>query len=230
MDPVKEFDLAKSTIREVNQFLHNQLQGNGVGRIEILNPDGGHAIAVGLDAPVEVHIRGHAGYYAAGMNRQAKVTVYGNVGCGVAENIMSGTVWVKGSASTCAGASARGGLLVIEGSAASRCGISLKGGDIVVGGDVGHVSGFMAQAGRMLICGDAGQGLGDSLFEAVIYVRGTIGGLGADAQEEPMTEDDFAQVESLLQQAGLEHDPQQFKRVGSARTLYHWNTDVEQEY
>jgi glutamate synthase domain-containing protein 3 len=88
----------------------------------------------------------------------------------------------------------------------------------------------MAQAGRMLICGDAAPGLGDSLFEAVIYVRGTLGVLVADAQQEPMTEDDVAQVESLLQQADLEYDPQQFKRVASARTLYHWNADVEQEY
>ena len=32
----------------------------------------------------------------------------------------------------------------------------------------------MAQAGRLVVCGDAGDGLGDSLYEAVIYVRGKI--------------------------------------------------------
>ena len=106
----------------------------------------------------------------------------------------------------------------------------MKGVDIVVGGSVGHVSGFMAQAGRMVVCGDADPGLGDSLYEAVIYVAGEIRGLGADAQEEPMSEDDFAAVAELLEQAQLQRDPQQFKRVASARTLYHWNADAGQEY
>ena len=45
----------------------------------------------------------------------------------------------------------------------------------MVGGEVGSFSAFMAQAGRIVICGDAGDGLGDSLYEAVIYVRGDKG-------------------------------------------------------
>ena len=97
----------------------------------------------------------------------------GSAGTGVAENMMSGKVHVKGFASNGAGASAHGGLLVIDGDAGLRCGISLKGGDIVVGGSVGSFSAFMAQAGRMVICGDAGDALGDSLYEAVLYVRGS---------------------------------------------------------
>jgi hypothetical protein len=36
--------------------------------------------------------------------------------------------------------------------------------------------------------------LGDSLYEAVIYVRGKIHGLGADARQEPMTADDYRVV------------------------------------
>ena len=223
-------DLAQQSLREVNDFLHHALTAHQSRKVEILNPAGGHSIAAGLDADVEVDVRGHVGYYVAGMNRRARVTIHGNVGCGVAENMMSGTVHVKGNASTCAGASGHGGLLIIEGNSSSRCGISLKGMDIVVGGSVGHVSGFMAQAGRMVICGDAAAGLGDSLYEAVIYVRGKINGLGADAQAEPMTDDDLGQVESLLKDAGLPHDPRHFKRVASARNLYHWNADAHQEY
>jgi hypothetical protein len=64
----------------------------------------------------------------------------------------------------------------------------------------------------------------------VIYVRGKIHSLGADAQEEPMSETDLTAVGQLLRQAGIEHDPRGFKRVGSARKLYHWNSDVHQEY
>lgn len=227
--PGIELDLAHLTLREVNDYLHHKLPGEG-GAVEILNPAGMHSIAVGLDAPVSVDIRGHTGYYVAGMNKRATVTVHGNAGTGAAENIMSGTVRIKGNASSCAAASGRGGLVVIEDDASSRCGISLKGCDIVVGGNVGHVSGFMAQAGRLVVCGDAGAGLGDSLYEAVIYVRGTIHGLGADAREEPMTEADRASVAELLQKAGFEHEPAEFKRVASARTLYHWNAEHRAAY
>jgi hypothetical protein len=76
----------------------------------------------------------------------------------------------------------------------------------------------MAQAGRMLVCGNAGEGLGDSLYEAVIYVRGEIRSLGADARVEPMTPADVAVVASLLETAGVQAPPAEFKRVASARS------------
>ena len=88
----------------------------------------------------------------------------------------------------------------------------------------------MAQAGRIVICGDAGDALGDSLYEAVIYVRGNVRSLGADARFEPMTEADYAAVRELLTSAGLDHDPKTFQRVASAKSLYHWNADANQEY
>lgn len=224
------FDLAKTTVRELNQYLHQDLPGSGVRRVEIQNPDGAHSIAVGLDAPVEVDVMGHAGYYAAGMNKQANVTIHGNVATGVAENMMSGTVRVTGFASASAGASGRGGTLIIDGDASLRCGISMKGIDIVVGGNVGSYSAFMAQAGHLVVCGDAGDALGDSLYEAVIYVRGKIKSLGADAQVEPMTDIDHAKVAELLKRAGFKYNPHEFRRVASARQLYNWNADANQEY
>jgi glutamate synthase domain-containing protein 3 len=230
MDIVKEFDLAQTTVREVNDFLHHHLPGSGIERVEILNPDGMHSIAVGLNARIDVHIRGHAGYFIAGMNQQANVTIHGNVGWSVAENMMSGKVHVHGHASESAGASAHGGILIIDGDASSRCGISLKGGDIVVGGSVGHFSAFMAQAGHLVVCGDAGPNLGDSLYEARIYVRGRIHSLGSDAKIEPMTAEDDEIVQRLLAEAGLKHDLKSFQCVASARTLYHWNADAQQDY
>jgi methylamine---glutamate N-methyltransferase subunit B len=222
------FDLERQTVRDLNQFLHGDL--HGVAAVAVENPDGAHSIAVGLDAPIRVDIDGHAGYYAAGMNKEATVVVHGNAGPGLAENMMSGRVEVSGFASGGAGASAHGGLLVIRGDAGLRCGISLKGADIVVGGDVGSFSAFMAQAGRMVVCGDAGDGLGDSLYEAVIYVRGEIRSLGADARIEPMTDADLATVRDLLAAAEIDHAPGDFKRIASARSLYHWNADANQTY
>lgn len=225
-----ELDLSTKSLREVNAFLHKHADQLAGQTVRILNPAGAHSIAAGVKLDAHIQIEGHAGYYAAGMNRLASVTIHGNAGCGVAENMMSGRVHVAGDASTCAGATAHGGALIIDGNASSRCGISLKGADIVVGGNVGHMAGFMAQAGRIVICGDAGTGLGDSLYEAVIYVRGQIAGLGADAEQQEMTNEDVAGLSSLLQQAGFSHDPHDFTRIGSARRLYHWNPDTVQEY
>lgn len=225
------FDLRTTPLRDVNRFLHGR---NGIDvPVRIIHPDGAHNIAVGLQAPWRITVDGHTGYYCAGMNQEATITINGNAGPGVAENMMSGRVHVKGFASVSAGASGHGGLLVIDGDASLRCGISMKGIDIVVGGSVGAFSAFMAQAGRLVVCGDAGDALGDSLYEAVIYVQGAIKSLGADAQIEPMTETDIKVVASLLAAAGAphnRHDPRAFKRVASARQLYHWNADANQEY
>ena len=226
----REFDLAKDSLRDLNLFLHRHAVEQGVSQIRVRNPDGAHSIACGLNADLDVHIHGHVGYYAAGMNKHASVTIHGNAGPGAGENMMSGRVHIKGFASTAAGASAHGGLLVIDGDASLRCGISLKGADIVVGGSVGSFSAFMAQAGRIVICGDAEDALGDSLYEAVIYVRGKVRSLGADARFEPMTDTDRASLRGLLAAAGLPHEPGEFKRVASAKSLYHWNADANQEY
>jgi glutamate synthase domain-containing protein 3 len=225
---IATFDLAVQSLRELNQFLHHGL--GATTKVRVLNPDGAHNIAAGVNAPVEVEVDGHAGYYAAGMNQLASVVIRGNAGPGVAEGMTSGVVRVKGFASVSAGAAAHGGLLVIEGDASLRCGISMKGIDIVVGGSVGSFSAFMAQAGRLVVCGDAGDALGDSLYEAVIYVRGKVKSLGADAHEEPMSAADYEALADLLQRAGLRHDPKQFRRVASKRELYHWNADANQEY
>jgi len=226
----RDFDLASGTLRELNQYLHRDVLREAPPAVRVLNPDGAHSIACGVDAPVDIDVLGHAGYFVGGMNKRARITVHGNASTGAAENMMSGLVRIKGFASTSAGASAHGGCLVIEGDASLRCGISLKGADIVVGGSVGSFSAFMAQAGRLVICGDAGDALGDSLYEAVIYVRGNVKSLGADARFEDMTPADHESLGSLLAQAGFAYPTTQFRRVASARSLYHWNADANQEY
>lgn len=226
---INQYDLREKTIRELNKTLHER-PDTFEGGLDILNPDGAHNIAVGVEHAVDINVFGPVGYFFAGQNKNAHMTVHGYAGRSVAENIMSGEIRVKGDASESVGATGHGGFVVVEGNAGSRCGISMKGVDIVVGGNVGHMSAFMAQAGRLVICGDAAPGLGDSLYEAVIYVRGEIQGLGADAQEEPMTDDDYLVVGELLTKAGFDHSPKDFKRVASARKLYNWNVDISQEY
>ncbi len=225
---IREIDLASTPLRELNAALH---QPGVSGRWRVLNPRGAHAVAVGIDAPVEVEIAGHVGYYCAGMNQHASVHVQGNCGVGVAENIMSGSVVVEGNASQSAGATGRGGLLVIEGDASARCGISMKGVDIVVHGSVGHMSAFMAQKGRLVVCGDAGDALGDSLYEARLYVRGDVAGLGADCVQKEMRAEHEAELGELLDAGGVSGlSPSDFRRYGSARRLYNFDIDHAGEY
>lgn len=221
---MQTLDLSATDLRQVNATLQAEAGGSNQA-FEIVNPRGAHAIAVGLDAPVTVTVRGSTGYYCAGMNQQATVNVTGSAGPGVAENMMSGKVVIDGDASQYAGATAHGGLLVIKGNASSRCGISMKGVDIVVHGNIGHMSAFMAQAGNLVVLGDAGDALGDSLYEAQIFVRGAVKSLGADCVEKEMRPEHLATLQRLLTEAGASAEPSEFRRYGSARKLYNFDID-----
>ena len=224
-------DLAETPLRDLNQALHRLEAGSNDTAFEVLNPRGLHAVAAGIDRPVDVDVRGPVGYYCAGMNDGGTVTVRGSAGPGVAENMMSGTVVIEGDASQYAGATGRGGLLVIKGNAASRCGISMKGIDIVVFGSIGHMSAFMGQSGHLVVLGDAGEALGDSLYEAKLFVRGTVKSLGADCVEKEMRPEHLDKLAELLDRAGATHvRPEEFRRYGSARRLYTFHVDNADAY
>ena len=218
-------DLSDLTVRQANQQLH---VGNGKDdafHYIIRNPAGLHSLACGMDAPHHITIEGHTGYFCAGMNKHATIVINGNAGQGVAENMMSGTVHVHGDTSQSAAATAHGGLLIIEGNAAARCGISLKGADIVVKGNVGHMSMFMAQAGRLVVLGNAGDALGDSIYEARIYIAGKVASLGADCIAKPMGKSHQAELRDLLDRAGCrDMSVDSFSRYGSARQLYNFQS------
>lgn len=217
-------------VRGLNERLHRLTQDTNERHWLITEPLGAHAIAVGLDVPILVEINGHVGFYCGGMNKEAEIVIHGHAGPGLAENMMSGLVRLKGNASQSAGASGNGGMLVIEGDASSRCGISMKGIDIVVGGSVGHMSAFMAQEGSLVVCGDAGAALGDSIYEARLYVRGKVESLGADCVEKKMTDHHLDKLARLLQRAEVDADPRGFRRYGSARKLYNFKIDNADAY
>jgi len=221
------FDLSDSAVRELNQHLHGAVSGE----VTVNHPGGKHSVAVGATDAHKVQINGNVGYYCAGMNSDADITVNGHAGPGLAENMMSGRVHVTGNASQYCAATAHGGLVVIEGDASSRCGISMKGVDIVVKGDVGHMSAFMAQSGSLVVCGDAGDALGDSIYEAQLYVRGKVESLGADCEEKEMRAEHKEKLKALLSSAGIDDcKVEDFKRYGSARQLYHFNIDNASKY
>lgn len=223
-------DLEQTGLRELNRRLQAQSSDTNQTAWEIVNPKGGHAIACGLDAPIEVSVKGSTGYYCAGMNQHATVHVEGSAGPGVAENMMSGKVVIEGDASQYAGATGHGGLLVIKGNASSRCGISMKGIDIVVHGSIGHMAAFMAQSGNLVVCGDAGDALGDSCYEARLFVRGEVKSLGADCEKKEMRPEHLEILRKLLAESGSDARAEEFTRYGSARKLYNFDIDNAGDY
>ena len=54
---MQNYDLANGSLRELNETLHAQNQNTNQTAWEIQNPKGAHAIACGLDAPIEVTVR-----------------------------------------------------------------------------------------------------------------------------------------------------------------------------
>jgi glutamate synthase domain-containing protein 3 len=93
------------------------------------------------------------------------------------------------------------------------------------------MSAFMAQSGRLVVCGDAGDALGDSMYEARIYVRGEVKSLGADCIEKDMKDEHLTELRELLDQAGMpEVRASDFQRYGSARNLYNFNIDNAAAY
>ena len=217
----KILDLHSLSVRQVNTALRSE----DTSAFRIQHPLGAHALGCGLNREAQVAIEGHVGYYCAGMNQGADILVEGNAGTGLAENIMSGSVCVLGNASQSVAASGHGGLVVVRGNASARCGISMKGVEIVIGGDVGHMAAFMAQSGVMAICGDAADDLGDSIYEAQVFVRGRVASLGADCIEKEMRPEHVQKLQKLLNRAGMEAKAESFRRYGSARKLYNFVID-----
>jgi glutamate synthase domain-containing protein 3 len=100
-----------------------------------------------------------------------------------------------------------------------------------VQGSIGHMSAFMAQSGNLIVMGDAGDSLGDSIYEARLFVRGKVQGLGADCIEKEMRPEHEEVVAGLLEKAQLNGaKPQNFRRYGSARKLYNFNIDNADAY
>ena len=227
---MQTIDLSTTALRDMNKMLQEQSKDTNQTAWEIVNPKGAHAIACGLNAPIEVTIKGSTGYYCAGMNQQATVNIHGSAGPGTGENIMSGKIIIEGDASQYLGATGHGGLIVVKGNASSRCGISMKGVNIVVQGNIGHMSAFMGQSGNLVVCGDAGDALGDSCYEARFFVRGSVKSLGADCEKKEMRDEHLALLKGLLDEAGIDADPTEFTRYGSARNLYNFDVDNAAAY
>ena len=173
-------DLAQVSVREANPLLRRY--GEQGEDVEILNPDARHHIGVGLVHPIQVRIRGSAGYFCAGLTDGPRFEVDANVGWGLADNMLKGSIVVNGNAGAIAGVAIRGAEVVIKGNMGSRAGQVMKEGTLLCCGNANFMAGYMMYGGRIVILGNSGAQVGQDMTGGTIYVAGKLEALGTDAQ------------------------------------------------
>ncbi len=193
-------DLSNTPMRTANEVI----RGYGAihQSIEITNPDAKHYIAVGLTNPVDVHIKGSAGYFCGGLSDGPSIRVDKNVSWGVGDNMLGGSIVVGGNAGAIAGVALRGGDIVIAGNMGSRSGQVMKQGNLFCGGSSSFMAGYMMYGGRIIILGDSGEKVGENMAGGEIFVGGQIQSLGSDAELTTPTEDDLSSIAEFLKKYG----------------------------
>jgi len=217
-----EFDAHNLTTRQINLELRWLINEQGVTDVTVKNPGAKHSLGVGLLTRCKITFEGSLGYFACGIIDGPEVHITGRVGWSSCENMMSGTVVVEGNAGSLTGAAMRGGDLIIKGRLGARTGIDQKGGTILTMGSVGSMTGFMMQRGRQVICGDAGHGLGDSMYDGIIYVGGTVKSLGIDCVPGEWTDADTEFIDRKFRIYDL-GTPPTFQKFVCGKKLYNYD-------
>ena len=82
-----------------------------------------------------------------------------------------------------------------------------------------------------MVCGDAGEALGDSLYEARLYVRGSVASLGADCVEKELRDEHVAELRELLARGRRRRRPGRASAATARRgALYNFDVDNAGEY
>ncbi len=189
-------DLGAVPVRDANEQIRKH--GKAGENVEIVNPDARHHIGVGLTAPIDVHIRGSAGYFCAGLTDQATFTIDNNVGWGLGDNIYSGTVIVGGNAGAIPAVGIRGANIIIKGNMGSRAGQVMKAGTLLCAGNANFMAGYMLYGGRIIILGDSGERVGEDMTGGEIFVGGRVQDLGSDAELTDMSSQEDESIREFL--------------------------------
>jgi methylamine---glutamate N-methyltransferase subunit B len=99
---------------------------------------------------------------------------------------------------------------------------NMMSGVVVVDGNAGSMNGFMMQRGRQIICGDVGQGLGDSMYDGIIYVGGKVKSLGIDCVPGEWTDADTEFIERKFRIYEL-GTPPEFQKFVCGKKLYNYD-------
>ena len=186
-------DLTVTSVTDANALLR-KYGADGVD-VDVLNPDARHHIGVGLTHPINVHIKGSAGYFCGGLTDGPRFVVDNNVGWGVGDNMLRGSMVVNGNASAIPGVAIRGAEIVVKGNIGSRAGQVMKEGTLLACGNAHFMAGYMMYVGRLIILGDAGEKVGQDMTGGNIYVAGRLGEMGTDAM---LTDLPKAELDDIL--------------------------------
>ncbi len=191
-----QIDLGVISVTEANKLIRQYAEAGE--DVEVLNPDARHHIGVGVTHPVNVHVRGSAGYFCAGLTDGPKFVIDNNVGWGLADNMLGGSVVVHGNAGAIAGVAIRGAEVVVHGNLGSRAGQVMKEGTLCCRGDANFMAGYMMYGGRIIILGDSGEKVGEDLTGGSIYVAGKIQSLGNDSEVIDLPSDELDSIKEFL--------------------------------
>jgi glutamate synthase domain-containing protein 2 len=216
-------DLARVSVREANERLRRY--GEQGEDVEILNPDARHHIGVGLVHPIQVRIRGSAGYFCAGLTDGPRFEVDANVGWGLADNMLKGSIVVNGNAGAIAGVAIRGAEVIIKGNMGSRAGQVMKEGALACCGNANFMAGYMMYGGRIVILGDSGEQVGQDMTGGTIYVAGKVNSLGTDAQLIDLPEAERDDILALLDRYGISFRGSFQKIVNAGKKLRYPRTE-----
>ena len=215
-------DATDLTTRKINLELKRIVYDEGVNTVTIVNPGSKHSLGVGILKRCDITFEGSPGWYACGLIDGPEVQINGRVGWSLAENMMSGSGVVEGPAGALTGAALRGGDLVVKGNVGARTGSDQKGGTIIALGSAGINTGFMMQRGRQIICGDVNDGLGDSMYDGVIYVGGNVASLGVDCVPGEMNDDDVEFINRKFRIYDL-GTPSDLKKFECGKVLHNYD-------
>lgn len=206
---------------ELNRQITTALQENGEAIIE--NPHSMHNLAVGMNRPGKVIIRGSTGFYTGGFLEGSTVVVEGNAGWYAGDNMMDGELIIRKNTGCNAGTYFYGGTMVIYGGAGSRVGYGMKGGTIIVCGSAGRWAGQMTLGGKLIILGSVGKQVGESMYKGVIYVRDpeVKEKLGGNVYLDSLRDDEIEELKSLFTKYGIEADSREFQAIRPATTGRH---------
>ena len=216
-------DLARLPVREANELLRRF--GEQGEDVEILNPDARHHIGVGLVHPIQVRIRGSAGYFCAGLTDGPRFEVDANVGWGLADNMLKGSIVVNGNAGAIAGVAIRGAEVVVKGNIGSRAGQVMKEGTLLCCGNANFMAGYMMYGGRIVILGDSGTQVGQDMTGGTIYVAGKVNSLGTDAQLIDLPADERDDLLAFLDRYNISHNGSFQKIVNAGKRLRYSRTE-----
>ena len=192
-----KIDLAELPLRRANELIREH--GEAGDSIEVVNPDARHHIGVGLTAPVDVHVRGSAGYFCAGLTDRARFQVDNNAGWGLGDNMYTGSVVVRGNAGAIAGVAIRGAEIVVHGNVGSRAGQVMKAGTLCCAGNANFMAGYMMYGGRIIILGDSGDRVGEDMTGGEIFVAGKVQQLGSDAMQTDTSSEELDDIGAFLE-------------------------------